>query len=89
VTGQQPPELDQVQAPAGGETLMGVFLELDRCRGSSGFGPLPIGYADIAAWIHIHNTPLSNWEIDTLCEMDAAALRVMGESARRTTGGKG
>lgn len=68
---------------------MGVFLELDRCRSSAGFGPSPISYADIAAWIRLHGVALSGWEVDTLCEMDAAALRTVAENMRSNRGGKG
>lgn len=67
---------------------MGVFLELDRCRTSAGFGPGPISYADIAAWIRLHGAELTGWEVDTLCEMDASALRTMAENMRRKPGGK-
>lgn len=89
ITGKQPAELDALQPPPGGEALLGVYIELERTRRSSGFGPSPLSLTDIDAWIRVHRTPLTSWEIDTLYEMDAAAMRAMSDAARAKSGGKG
>lgn len=53
------------------------FWQLDRARGSNGFGPLPVGYVEIEAWCRLRGTPLWPWELDALARMDDERLRLM------------
>ena len=60
--------------PPGGEELWNWFWELGSGRGSSGFGPLPISWGDMAAWARLAGLDMQPWEAAILRRMDAAWL---------------
>lgn len=72
-SGQTPPALDIPLMPAGTESLWAAFLQLHEAR-RVGMGPTPLVWADIDAWQNLHGIRLSSWEIDTLHQLDRAAL---------------
>ena len=43
-------------------------------RSSNGFGLDPITHAELAAWQYLHRVRLTPWEVDTVLQMDRAAL---------------
>lgn len=73
-------ELDQAaQANAGhAKHVWEWFLELHAARSGSGFGPNPIGYADIDAWARLSRRRLAAWEVAAIRAMDQAYLEVQG-----------
>jgi len=50
--------------------LWGDFLELHGARGSTGFGPMRITFADLQAWQVIRGAQLSPWEVDCIRKAD-------------------
>lgn len=48
-------------------------------RRRSGLSAQPLVWSDIEAWCAMYRAHLSAWELDTLCEMDAAGLRAVAE----------
>lgn len=70
--------------PACVSELWRIFLQLSGTRGA-GFGvPAPISVADVAAWCALNDARLNPWELETLFELDAAALRAA--TAKKTAG---
>ena len=68
----------------------GAFLELSTTRGGTGYGPLPITFAEIEAWSRLRGA-LEPWEIDLICKLDRvwmadASRRI--EAARDGASGK-
>jgi len=51
-----------------------VFLDLNSRRGNHGMGGSSIALADIVAWQTLMGVQLTPWEIDTLLQLDSAAL---------------
>lgn len=68
--------------PPGMAYLLDWFLELDAARGSSGFGPSPIGYSEIEAWARLTGRLLLPWEVLTLRHLDACRLNVFAEGSQ-------
>ena len=54
--------------------MWSVFLDLNSRRGNQGMGAVPIALADIVAWQTLTDVRLTPWEIDTLLQLDSAAL---------------
>ncbi len=65
---------EEIDIPAEAEHLWLWFWELHAGRGSTGWGPASIGYADIEAWSRLCGTEPSPWEVHTLRQMDNAYL---------------
>lgn len=63
-------ELAGPELPPMGAYVWTWFLELHAARGSSGFGPLPIGYGEIAAWAALTGRAPLPWEIELLTALD-------------------
>lgn len=72
-----PAELDIPELPECVTGLWSAFLALNAARGSSGFGPMPIGFSDLRDYAEIIGWPISAWEADTVMEMDRAALSTL------------
>lgn len=60
--------------PAAAQRLWGWFAELDAARGSNGWGPNPIGWAELAAWQQLAGVQLTPWEAETLRTLDRVRL---------------
>lgn len=72
----------QLRCPPEGRQLVQVWAELSASRPAGLGGASGIPPSEILAWQRLHNVPLSPWEVQTLQEMDAAAL-----AASRRPGG--
>lgn len=55
------------------------FLSLHGARGSSGFGPNPISWADMQAFFSLHGLRPTATELDLLRRLDAVALKASAE----------
>jgi hypothetical protein len=75
-------ELAGPPMPPGMAYLFDWFLELDVARGSSGFGPNPIGYGEMEAWSRLTGRLLLPWEVVTLRHLDSARLNVFAEGTQ-------
>lgn len=84
-----PPELVGPDLPAAGEHVWEWFADLSAARGSSGFGPAPITYSEIAAWAQLTGeTPLP-WEVKAIKALDAEfLLSASTDKPPPSTGGK-
>lgn len=67
--------------PRGAEHLWRAFVELDAARGGNGFGPNPIGFADIQAWAILTDNPLAPWEVRAVRMLDDAYLESLAPPA--------
>ena len=54
-------------------------MELNAARGSSGFGPLPIGYEAILAWTTLTGTIIRPSEVEALRRLDALWITESGK----------
>jgi hypothetical protein len=77
--GIRDPLLDVPSPPPGGEYLLAWFDELNRCRGSTGFGPSTINFSELQAWSNLKQIRLWRWEIDALMTLDRVWLRTWSE----------
>lgn len=68
------------ELPAGCLPLWNVFCELSARRGSTGFGPAPLSWADLQGWQAVYGARLSPWEIDRIFEIDALWVTTVAES---------
>lgn len=71
----RPPELPELFAD-----LWGGFLELDRARGQSGFGPEPLAYSDIEAWARLTGRALSPQDVALIVELDRLGFAVRADA---------
>lgn len=72
---RQPPEL-----PLDFAHLWNAFIELHQARGSSGFGPEPIRYSEIAAFRSLTGQDLSPWEVKVIRALDTLYLETSSQS---------
>ena len=75
MTGTVPMELIEPELPAVVSHVWHWFLALSGVRGSTGFGPAPIGYRDIADWSRLTGNAPTPHEVGLLRDLDAAFLR--------------
>ncbi len=73
-TGPRPVDLDGPELPADGSHIWQWFLELSAGRGSNGFGPDPISWLDLLAWMALTGTITRPAEIDAIMALDRAWL---------------
>lgn len=66
--------LDQPDIPEGFEDVWAWFWELHQARGHTGFGPLPLSWADMAAWAAVSGIGAAPWLIWLFRAMDRAWL---------------
>lgn len=60
--------------PTGCEALWNDFMALHSSRGSSGFGPLRIGWIDLDAYQRCRGVRFAQWEIEAIRRADTAYL---------------
>lgn len=60
--------------PAGGGPIWHAFGELSRARTWHQFGPNPIGFSDIEAWMRLTRTPLQAHHVRIIRAMDEAFI---------------
>ena len=78
-TGRQ--VLPAVEIPPEGEHIWQWFWQLSSKRGG-GFGPGPLTYTEIQAWIGTTGTIVRPYEIDILNDMDGAYMRAQSDISR-------
>jgi hypothetical protein len=69
-TGKTPAALEDLPLPADAEHIWHWFLALHAGRSSNGFGPNPISWSDISAWISITQTIVRPSEIAAIMMVD-------------------
>lgn len=62
-----------------------VFLELDRRRQSSGYGPQPISFQEIASWEHLMVVNLRPWEVRLFADLDDVYLKAWSDGRPKQT----
>lgn len=78
-TGREPQELDVPALPPQAAHLWDIYAQLAAARGSNGFGPNPIGWAELEAWQRLNGFDLSPWEAETLIHIDYAARAALAK----------
>jgi hypothetical protein len=74
-TGELPAELANApQCPSSASQIWADFLELHTSRQSTGFGPAPITWRDMADWQTMREVKLSQWDIDQIRALDSMWL---------------
>lgn len=76
------PEPAADPCPRGFEFVWETFVALHGQR-SSGFGPNPLAWMDVAAWASLHGVRLSVFELDLLARLDQRYLKVTHEAHAR------
>lgn len=71
----KPPELPRHFAH-----VWNVFIELHAARGSSGFGPSPISFTEIAAYRSVTGIDLSPWEVKVIRALDNLYIETSSHS---------
>ena len=74
-TGTRPPELDGPPLPPALAHVWAWWRELAGARGSTGLGPGPIAWADIACWSNLAGTTPTIAEIRLILQIDRLWLR--------------
>lgn len=80
-TGIAPPELIAPPCPPAMADVWNAFLELDRTRGSNGWGPNPISYGEIDAWARLTGRAPSAHDVRLYAELDRLVLEHYAELA--------
>lgn len=73
------------EVPFAGQRIWGIFLAVNATRGSNGFGPSPIAYAEIAAFSRLYREPIRPWELTILRELDATFLKAVAKRGSTET----
>ena len=73
-TGKTPPELIAPPFPEHLEYVWRWFLSLHNKRGSTGFGPAPIGWTDTQSFFAMRRESPSQFDIELLEALDRIAL---------------
>lgn len=60
------------QLPEGLRLVWTIFSDLHETRGSTGFGPAPITYAEIEAYVRLMRWPLEPHHVSLILAMDRA-----------------
>jgi hypothetical protein len=60
-----------------------AFVQLSSARTSNGFGPDPVTFTEVAAYVDLTGDVLDPWEIEAIREMDHAFLVSAAESKPR------
>jgi hypothetical protein len=80
-TGKRPAGLEGPPLPADGEHVWHWFLDLSAARGSNGFGPNPISYPDLAAWVAMTGIIVTPSEVAALLALDREYLAELAKKA--------
>lgn len=62
--------------------LWGWFWELNRARGSTGFGPGILDWTALKHWMEITGNRLTSWEVATLRAVDDIYLEFVAKRAK-------
>lgn len=69
--------------PEAGRLLWNFFVEMSDGRSGSGFGPNPISWAEMEAWMRVRRWPLTDAHISILRAMDRAWLEFADRKASK------
>jgi len=58
------------------------FIQLNRARGSNGFGANPLSYTEIKNWCQLSEIRLEQWELNAIVEIDAAFITESAKDAK-------
>ncbi|MCA1973885.1 MAG: hypothetical protein LDL44_13685, partial [Caenispirillum sp.] len=83
--GRALPAAEEPGLPPEAEYLWRWFLDLHGARASSGFGPQPLSYGEIAAYAALHGLAPTPWEVGVLRDLDREYLKHAAEQAARET----
>jgi hypothetical protein len=72
------------ELPEGLAALWQAFLELHGSRGSTGWGPQRITYADMQAWQALTGSRLRPWEVDLIRKADDVWLTDFAPKPKET-----
>ena len=72
-------ELAEIEMPAGGASLWGLYHRIRRRKGGNGFSHIPIEWQDLAAFMAVTGIRLTDWEVQAIEDIDDA---FMAETAR-------
>jgi len=76
-TGRRPEALEPpTKFPMLLSHVWSAFLSLSNSRGQGFSGPAPIGYEQIKAWKELTDTPITNWEVESIIEIDRVYMGV-------------
>ena len=67
-----------ITVPPACTELWGTFLQLSRAR-RSGMSAQALTLVDVQAWCQLHGVVLTSWELDTLLDMDSAAIGALNK----------
>lgn len=67
-------------APLALTYLWRTFSRLSSRRGSSGFGPSPIGWADIDAFVRLTQFALKPWEVEVIETLDTLFMAAFAKA---------
>lgn len=82
-TGTMPDQLANApMLPVGLEQLWADFTDLHQTRGSNGFGPARITFADIDAWCRVNRATLAGWQVEAIRRADNAYLAHYAEQSK-------
>ena len=76
-------ELAGASFPRGLLYLWAAYNRLRRRQGSSGYGPLPLGWPEIDAFLRRSKLNLAPWEIEVIEELDDLYMMVHASSYRK------
>jgi hypothetical protein len=79
-TGNRPPALDGPEVPLQTAHVLGWFYEISQGRTGTGFGPNPLTWAGIEAWMRLTGTVVHPWEIRLLKGLDRLYLDSLKEN---------
>ena len=79
LSGIHRPELDLPEVPPGCDNVMRIFSELSSQRGTTGYGPARISFADIEAYARMFAIVFTPWEIGTIIALDQAFMTKYAE----------
>ena len=65
--------------PAALSYLWNHFAMLHRTRGSNGFGPNPISWSEMKAYVEMTGSRLEPWEVEAIRQLDEEFLTSMVE----------
>lgn len=64
--------------------LWRLFRELDCRRTSNGFGPNPLSFVEIDAWMRATRRTLKAWEVEALTSIDNAIQKAFSEERSKS-----
>lgn len=70
-SGIKPHNWPDAKLPEEVKYLWEFFVELNRARGSNGFGPSPLSFSDLHAWATLTGNRLDPWELRAILAIDA------------------